>query len=131
MTAFLPGLSGLAFVALWIWSIIDIIATDKIAFRRMSKPFWLILTLFAPIIGAIGWLLLGRPRNAGFAPGAKLNRPSLLNRPSPPRGLEDDDRWSASTAPSLPSNPGSQQAADDFAAWETEINKRESGPTDD
>jgi hypothetical protein len=65
------GLVGLAFLALWVWAIFDVIATDSSLCRNLPKPLWLVLVLFLPDIGSIAWLLLGRPQYASFVPGGQ------------------------------------------------------------
>lgn len=115
------GLFGLALFAFWGWAILDVALTDKTTFRRMNKPFWLLLVVLGASIGAIAWLAFGRPHNAGFAPGAKLSVPNLFDRPAGPRGPEDDTAWSTNTAPSLPTDRLVLEAETDFAEWEVEI----------
>lgn len=97
----------------------------------MNKPFWFLLVLLAGPAGAIGWLLFGRPRNAGFAPGAKLTRPNFLTERSPgPRGIEDSPDWNANTAPSLPNDALVDDAKVDFTEWEAEFRTRDSDVED-
>ncbi|MFT7475186.1 MAG: hypothetical protein ACI81L_002123 [Verrucomicrobiales bacterium] len=86
-------------IALWIWAVLDVIATDRVLIRNLDKTVWLLLVLFVPTVGAVGWLALGRPASAGFTPGATQSRPTRRDRRPAPRGLEDSDRWSASTTP--------------------------------
>lgn len=126
------GILSIAAIAFWIWALADVALTEKTAFRRMNKIFWFLLVLFAPTLGAIGWLVFGRPRNAGFAPGAKLTKPSFLtDRPAGPRGIEDSAHWNANTAPSLPSDALVAEAKVDFDEWESEFDKRDSDLDDE
>jgi phospholipase D-like protein len=78
------GLIGLALLALWLFAIFDVIATDSALCRNLPKMVWLILVIILPDVGAICWLLLGRPVNAGFRPGD-----SSYRAPRRPLGLED------------------------------------------
>ncbi len=121
MLQFASGVLTLAFFIFWGWALMDVALTDKSAFRRMNKPFWFLLVLLGWLIGTVAWLALGRPRNAGFAPGAKLSVPNLFERPDGPRGPEDDATWATSTAPSLPSDRLVLEAETDFAQWEAEL----------
>ena len=121
MAQFAPGIVGVAFLAFWVWALLDVALTDKSAFRRMNKPFWFLFVALAASIGAVAWLLFGRPKNAGFAPGAKLTRPNFLDRPPGPLGPEDDAGWAASTAPSLPTDQLLVEAEPDFSTWEAEF----------
>jgi len=128
---FASGFFGLALVALWAWAILDVLLTDKSVFRRMNKPFWFVLVLFTSTLGAIGWLAFGRPKNAGFSPGAKLTKATFTNRPPGPRGPEDYANWDASTEPSLPTDQLVLDAEEDFSDWEAEFDKRDSDLDDD
>lgn len=126
MAQFAPGILGVAFFVFWMWALLDVALTDKTAFRRMNKTFWFLIVALASSIGAVGWLLLGRPKNAGFTPGAKLSRPNFLNRPPGPRGPEDYADWNASTAPSLPADQILVEAEPDFSTWEAEFEQDDS-----
>ncbi|MDQ3956300.1 MAG: PLD nuclease N-terminal domain-containing protein [Actinomycetota bacterium] len=81
------GIGALVTLALWVYCIFDIIATEEALMRNMPKIFWLIIVIFLPIIGSLAWLLLGRPPSAGFAPGDTNPRPPP--RPRGPIGPED------------------------------------------
>jgi hypothetical protein len=84
-----PGLFGFLAFAVWIYAVLDVIATDESLARNLPKMVWLLLVLFVPTIGAIAWLALGRPLYAGWRPGD--------TRPRPPRstyrGPEDDPNF--------------------------------------
>jgi hypothetical protein len=98
-------------IALWIWAVLDVIATDRALIRNLDKTVWLVLVLFVPTVGAVGWLALGRPANAGFTRGATQSRPTRRDRRPAPRGPEDSDRWAASTAPNPRPSDGFESTA--------------------
>lgn len=82
------GLFGLVVIALWIYCIFDCIRTDESEVQNLPKLFWLLIVIFVPTIGSIAWLLLGRPREAGF----QLSTGSASSRthPSvPPTGFAE------------------------------------------
>jgi len=112
------GLGGAVLGLLWIWAVLDVIATDNILVRNLDKTMWLMLVIFVPSIGAVAWLLLGRPEGYGMALGAKhkltYDRPT--KRPSY-RGPDDDPDWS----PSIPAQP----KPDPLAARERKLLERE------
>lgn len=112
------GLGGAVLGLLWIWAVLDVIATDNILVRNLDKTMWLMLVIFVPTIGAVAWLLLGRPEGYGMALGAKhrltYERPAA--RPSF-RGPEDD--------PSFKPQPKAAPAPDPFAARERRLLERE------
>jgi hypothetical protein len=99
MARLAPGVFGLFMLALWIWAVLDVIATNRALIRNLDKVVWLVLVVFVPTIGAIAWLALGRPVNAGFTPGATYSRPTRFTDKRAPRGPEDSDRWSTPTMP--------------------------------
>ncbi len=80
------GIGGTFLFLLWIWAVLDVIATDNILIRNLPKTTWLILVLFVPSIGAVAWILLGRPEGAGLSLGGQ--RSSLY--------VDPDDRWQPS-----------------------------------
>ncbi|MGI8759520.1 MAG: PLD nuclease N-terminal domain-containing protein [Acidimicrobiales bacterium] len=63
------GLLGFALVAVWIYCILDVIASDDALIRNLPKMAWLLVVAFIPTVGAIAWLALGRPLYAGWRPG--------------------------------------------------------------
>ena len=134
MLRFAPGFFGFALAALWMWSIFDVIATDKALIRNLEKTIWLLLVIFVPTVGAVAWLALGRPANAGFTPGSTYTRRNPQDRKPAPRGLEDSDSWRSSTSPSIPAADGFETTAAKerrLLEWEAELTKRESGLDDD
>ena len=63
------GLIGFLLIALWIYCILDVIATEEFLMRGLPKMAWLIIVIILPDIGSIAWLALGRPQFAGWRPG--------------------------------------------------------------
>lgn len=112
-----PGLVGLAVLALWIYCIFDVIATDDSLARNLPKGLWLLLVIVLGPVGCIAWLVMGRPLYAGWRPGdttARTVRPAL--------GPEDDRAWPTSTHPAAaPPDPDAQR----LAAWEADLRRRE------
>ena len=68
------GLVALLVLALWIYCILDVIATDQALMRNLPKVVWLLVVILLPTIGSVAWLLLGRPEKAGLAPGDSTYR---------------------------------------------------------
>jgi len=128
-----PGLFGFFLFILWVWAVLDVIATDNMLVRNLDKMVWLVIVVFLPTVGAVAWIGLGRPANAGFLPGATYSRPTSkpqdAKKPAP-RGLEDSDAWRASTKPSTPTPADADRestAAKErrLAEWEAELRRRE------
>ena len=53
MARLVPALFGLALFALWIWAVLDVIATDRVLIRNLDKIVWLLLVIFVPTVGAV------------------------------------------------------------------------------
>lgn len=134
---FAPGLFGIALFALWVYAILDVIATDSILVRNLPKTTWLFLVIFVPSVGAIAWIALGRPPYAGWRPGDTETRST---RPQQPRATrqryvapEDRDDWAARTAPNSGSKPSTSDSESNAAKerrlmeWEAELKRREGG----
>ena len=90
----------------WIWALLDCIATDSAMCRNLPKPMWIILILILPDIGALVWLLLGRPERASWRPGS-----TDYAAPRRPVGLEDSPRYSALADDHRPPLGGAQPRA--------------------
>lgn len=48
--------------ALWLWTLVDAIRTPDEAFRAGSQLVWVLVIVFAQLIGSIVYLAVGRPR---------------------------------------------------------------------
>ena len=83
-----PGLLGLIALGVWIYALLDVIATDESLVRNLPKMVWLLIVIFLSTIGALVWLGLGRPLYAGWRPGDTRSRP-----PRQYRGPEDDPNF--------------------------------------
>ena len=112
----LGGLVGLLLLAFWIWALLDCIATDSALCRNLPKPMWIILVLILPDIGALAWVLLGRPEKASWRPGS-----TDYSAPRRPVGLEDSPRYSAS--PTI-SDRRSEELNRELERWEREQKER-------
>ncbi len=74
---YFDGVVGLALVALWVFCLVDVITTDESLCRNMPKTAWILVVLLLADIGAVVWLVAGRPwpSTSGTA-----NLPYLGNR---------------------------------------------------
>ena len=142
------GVVALLLIGFWIWALFDCISTDSALCRNLPKGFWLILVLFLPDLGALAWLLLGRPERAGWRPGS-----TDYAAPRRPVGLEDHPRYSeiagvtdrrseeldqrleewekqqqaesTASAPASSDGPSTPSPRTDLDAWEAELAARE------
>lgn len=119
----LGGAFALALLVLWIYCVFDVISTDESLMRNLPKMVWLLIVIFVPTIGSIAWLVLGRPENAGFAPGDSSYRPEprggRVDR-STPRSYgviapDDDPRFLA----------GLDERTKRLKEWEEDLKRRD------
>ncbi|GHD03075.1 PLD nuclease N-terminal domain-containing protein [Zhihengliuella salsuginis] len=68
-----------------IYALVDCLRTPPHAVRSISKPAWVLTIILLPLIGALLWFFLGRPR-PGSAP-EEFRAPGSSSRSSAP----DDD----------------------------------------
>lgn len=113
------GLVPLVLLALWLYAILDVIATDEALMRNLPKFGWLLIVIFLPTIGSLAWLLLGRPLYAGWRPGDTTRR-------APKRVIGPEDRadFPTSYRPPAPPRPVDSRE-NELAAWEERLRRRE------
>jgi hypothetical protein len=74
-------LVGIGGMVLWIWALVDAIRVpDDSMYRAGNKLVWVLVIVFAQFVGAIIYLLVGRP--AGSVRGRSGSR---VPPPPPPR----------------------------------------------
>ncbi|MGO4234557.1 PLD nuclease N-terminal domain-containing protein [Pseudarthrobacter sp. YAF2] len=71
---------AVAVLVIFVYGLVDVIRTEGRLTRGISKPAWIIVQVILPVLGAILWLLIGRPR------GTAQPRPSYPHPTAP-----DDD----------------------------------------
>ena len=125
---------GAAFVfslALTLFALFDVIATDSSLCRNLPKELWILLVIFLPTMGPVAWLLLGRPEKTRFYPGDTRYRAS--SRPGRPLGPDDDPRFLGVTGGSALPSAGtpekeqelSEPKVTELRAWEEDLRRRE------
>jgi hypothetical protein len=90
------GVLGMLLVALWIFCVIDVITTDEVLIRNLQKTLWLIIVILLFDIGAILWLIAGRPWEQGAsrrpaAPGGPTSAFPEYDRPGRLAATNPDD----------------------------------------
>lgn len=118
MTLLGGGILGVASLVLWIFCVFDVIASEETLVRNLPKTLWLIIVIFVPPIGPIAWLIMGRPQNTAFRPGATDYR-----EPRRPVGPEDDAAFQAETE-----RRRLQNWEEDLRRREEEADKRDQRP---
>lgn len=87
----LEGIVAIVVLAVWIWALVDCITTDSELCRNLPKGVWLIIVLLFFDLGAILWVLLGRPANKHWRPSTG---PTDSSAPRRPLGAEDRAEFS-------------------------------------
>ena len=54
---------GIIAFGLWVYCLLDVIMTDDHRVRNLSKAVWVAVVLLTFEVGAIAWLVAGRPRS--------------------------------------------------------------------
>ncbi len=57
----------LATTVFWIWALVDVIRRPGETLQRGSQLFWALVIAVTHTVGAVAYLLFGRPRGAGIA----------------------------------------------------------------
>lgn len=87
---YFDGALGVLLFGLWVFCLVDVVVTDESACRNLPKIVWLLLVVLLLDVGAVIWLLAGRPRRTGYqyssSPFPEYDRPGRHVASSP----EDD-----------------------------------------
>ncbi|MFJ6028171.1 PLDc N-terminal domain-containing protein [Pseudarthrobacter sp. NPDC092424] len=59
---------AVAVLVIFVYGLVDVIRTDARLTRGISKPAWIVVMIVLPVLGAILWLLMGRPRGGSARP---------------------------------------------------------------
>ena len=60
--------------ALWIYTLAEVLTTPEGAVRNVPKVAWLVIVLLLPVLGTIGWFVLGRPEGRYRRPAGAYER---------------------------------------------------------
>lgn len=55
---------GVLGTALWIYCLLDVIMTDEHRMRNLGKASWIMIVLITSVVGAVAWLVAGKPQSA-------------------------------------------------------------------
>lgn len=76
---------GLLVLALWIYSLVDVIGRSGGEIRNLPKLWWVLLVLFFPLAGSVAYLVAGRPHAAPSASRHQRALPGLREHDRPGR----------------------------------------------
>ena len=107
------GAAALA-VGVIVYSLIECARTDSTDMRGLRKGGWIAVILLLPLVGALLWLLLGRPKGTAES-----------SRPARGRGPDDDPQFLRN----LEERRRQQEKAEKLRQWEEDL-RRNGGPGD-
>lgn len=87
------GAAGVVVLFLWLYCLLEAITADADSVRNLSKPAWIVLIIILVDIGAIAWLVAGRPQTSQRSLPYKGNTgvPSEYDRPGRATASNPDD----------------------------------------
>jgi hypothetical protein len=91
---FFDGVAGLVVLALWLYCVLDAITADEASVRNLPKLAWVFIVIFLFEIGAVAWLIAGRPlaRQRSLPYKGNTGIPAEYDRPGrATAGNPDDD----------------------------------------
>lgn len=95
----LYALLALIVLGVWMFCLLDVLTTEDGRTRGLPKFGWFLIVLLGFELGAILWLLLGRPRRAAMAEMRIPDHPADVRGglptdvPAAPRGPDDDPEF--------------------------------------
>ena len=89
---------AVAVLVIFVYGLVDVIRTDGRLTRGISKPAWIVVMIVLPVLGAILWLLIGRPRGSSPQPQAYRHSNAPDDDPDFLRNLELRRRQEAEAA---------------------------------
>ncbi len=57
----IPMIATISFLALWLAIVFDVFRTDTRFVRQGPKWCWMVFVLTLPVLGALAWMVFGRP----------------------------------------------------------------------
>jgi hypothetical protein len=118
----LYGFLFLVDLALLLFALIDCLSTDEYAVRNLPKGAWVLLILLFSPIGAIVWLVAGRPQHRPAGRAGDWRPGSGFPEHERPRSAvaPDDD-------PEFLRRLNDSRRADEemFSKWEADLRRRE------
>ena len=110
-------------LALVVFCLIDCVQSDEHRIRNLPKWAWVVLIILLPIIGAVIWLLAGRPTRASAGRGAPSGKtagfPAYERPPARPKAPDDDPEFLRSL------KKRNTEHEDLLRRWEEDLKRRE------
>lgn len=90
---------GILGTALWVYCLLDVIMTDESRIRNLSKGTWVLIVIITSVVGAVAWLVAGRPEG----PARSLPYKGNTGRPAAYPEYDRPGRF-------VPTNPDDDEA---------------------
>ena len=122
---------GIAFVimlAIWLYCVLDVITTDESRIRHLPKPVWVLIVLLLFEVGAVLWLVAGRPRGRAADMPYPSSRNGRNGPPGPARPAGRRPPLPPDDDPEFLANLGRRQDDEHrrmLNRWEEELRRRE------
>jgi hypothetical protein len=90
---FLDGTAALVVFVLWLYCLLEAITADESQVRNLPKIAWVLIVIFLFEIGAVAWLIAGRPQSSRRSMPYKGNTgvPPEYDRPGRAAAVNPDD----------------------------------------
>jgi hypothetical protein len=106
-----------------VFCLIDCIQSDEGSIRNLGKGWWILLILFFPLVGAIAWLVAGRPvsgpRRRAPWPSTRTAGFPEYERPRRSVAPDDDPEFLAEM------RKGNAEQEELLKKWEDDLRRRE------
>lgn len=138
------GILFLAALAVWLYAVLDAISSDRTQVRALPKGLWVAIVLLTFVVGAVAWIVYGRPRASSTTRRPTLGSSGRTAWPARP------GRSGAAPANGLFGRGSSRPAPDDdpeflagldrraaqeheklLGSWEDDLRRREEQPRRD
>jgi Phospholipase_D-nuclease N-terminal len=132
------GILFVAALAIWLYAVLDAVSSDRTQVRALPKGLWVAIVLLTFVVGAVAWLVYGRPRASSTRrptlgssgrtawparPGRGDTGPAngLFGRGSSRPAPDDDPEFLAG----LDRRAAAQEHEKLLGSWEEELRRRE------
>jgi Phospholipase_D-nuclease N-terminal len=134
------GILFLVALAVWLYAVLDAVSSDRTQVRALSKGLWVAIVVLTFVVGAVAWLVYGRPRASGARrptlgssgrtawparPGRDATAPAngLFGRGSSRPAPDDDPEFLAGL-----DRRAAQEHEKLLGSWEDDLRRRDEQP---
>jgi hypothetical protein len=119
------GIGFVILLAIWLYCLLDAITSDESRVRNLPKMAWILIVLLLLDVGAILWLIAGRPRGTAAGAPYRVDRGNRRGPTAPPTrrpspAPDDDPEFLAEL-----SRRQEEEHRRKLGRWEAELQRRE------